>query len=86
VPENIQFSFSCSLFFYTVKLHSLTYRVRGHLSKKLVGPVITSGMWNGKILVPLPGIRRSVLRYSVRNLVGVRSVPSRLVKAICVCA
>ena len=28
VPENIQFSFSCS-FFYTVKLHSLTYSVWG---------------------------------------------------------
>jgi len=28
VPENIQFSFSCS-FFYTVKLHSLAYGVLG---------------------------------------------------------
>ena len=31
VPENIQFSFSCSFFFYTVKLHGLTQSVWGPL-------------------------------------------------------
>ena len=29
VPETVQFSFSCSIFFYTVKLHSLTESVWG---------------------------------------------------------
>jgi hypothetical protein len=49
-------------------------------SMKLVGSEITSGLLKGKTSLAAFGIRTPLLRYSFPNLVGVRSMESRLVK------